>query len=102
MADTVNPVFWIGASHRDLRAMPQEVRRSFGKALYAAQHGLTDPAAKPLKGFGGTHVMEIVERFRTDAIVPSTRLISPTQSMCCTHSRRSRNVAGRRRSRKSI
>jgi phage-related protein len=28
---------------------------------------MTDPAAKPLKGFGGTQVMEIVERHRTDA-----------------------------------
>jgi phage-related protein len=27
----------------------------------------TDPAAKPLKGFGGARVMEIVERYRTDA-----------------------------------
>jgi phage-related protein len=47
--------------------MPQEVRRSFGRTLYAAQCGLTDSAAKPLQGFGGTRVMEIVERFRTDA-----------------------------------
>jgi phage-related protein len=29
-------------------------------ALYAAQQGETDPAAKPLKGFGGASVMEIV------------------------------------------
>ena len=31
-----------------------------GKALYAAQRGETDPAAKPMKGFGGARVMEIV------------------------------------------
>jgi phage-related protein len=47
--------------------MPQPVRRDIGKALYAAQQGVTDPAAKPLKGFGGARVMEIVERYRTDA-----------------------------------
>lgn len=47
--------------------MPQQVRKDFGQALYAAQQGETDPAAKPLKGFGGTRVMEIVERYRTDA-----------------------------------
>jgi phage-related protein len=63
----IKPVFWIGSSRRELRAMPQEVRRNFGKALYAAQRGETDPAAKPLKGFSGARVMEIVERFRTDA-----------------------------------
>ena len=34
-----------------------------GFALYAAQKGETDPAAKPLKGFGGHAVMEIVAPF---------------------------------------
>jgi phage-related protein len=57
---------WIGSSREDLRAMPPQVRRDIGQALYAAQQGETDPAAKPLKGFGGTRVMEIVERHRTD------------------------------------
>ncbi len=47
--------------------MPERVRRDIGQALYAAQLGITDPAAKPLKGFGGARVMEIVERYRTDA-----------------------------------
>jgi phage-related protein len=47
--------------------MPPQVRKDIGQALYAAQQGETDPAAKPLKGFGGTRVMEIVERHRTDA-----------------------------------
>lgn len=47
--------------------MPQQVRRDIGQALYTAQQGETDPAAKPLKGFGGSRVMEIVERYRTDA-----------------------------------
>ena len=65
MAETVKPVFWIGSSRRDLRAMPQEVRRDIGQALYTAQQGATDPAAKPLKGFGGTRVMEIVEHDRS-------------------------------------
>ncbi len=31
-----------------------------GHALYAAQTGKADPAAKPLKGFGGGSVLEIV------------------------------------------
>jgi phage-related protein len=47
--------------------MPEQVRRGLGPALYAAQQGMTDPAAKPLKGFGGARVMEIVERYRGDA-----------------------------------
>ncbi len=67
MVNTIKPVIWIGSSLRDLRGLPQQVRRDIGQALYAAQQGETDPAAKPLKGFGGTRVMEIVERYRTDA-----------------------------------
>jgi phage-related protein len=39
---------------------PRQTRREIGLALYAAQNGETDPAAKPLKGFGGAAVMDIV------------------------------------------
>lgn len=63
----LRPVIWLGSSRGDLRKLPQQVRRDIGQALYAAQQGTTDPAAKPLKGFGGARVMEIVERYRTDA-----------------------------------
>ena len=61
------PIIWIGSSRRDLRAMPEQVRRDIGQALYTAQQGEVDPAAKPLKGFGGARVMEIVERDRSGA-----------------------------------
>lgn len=63
----LRPVIWLGSSRRELRAMPRQVRRNFGQALYTAQQGATDPAAKPLKGFRGARVMEIIERYRTDA-----------------------------------
>ncbi len=43
-----------------MRAFPRHVRRDMGKALYAAQGGETDPSAKPLSGFGGRSVLEIV------------------------------------------
>lgn len=36
------------------------VRLDIGHALFAAQEGKTDPAAKPLKGFGGASVLEII------------------------------------------
>ena len=66
MPARVKEVLWVGSSRKDLRAFPRQVRKDLGSALYAAQRGETDPAAKPLKGFGGTEVMEIVERYRTD------------------------------------
>ena len=65
MTEAVKPVVWIGSSLRDLRVMPDQVRRDIGQALYTAQQGATDPAVKPLKGFGGARVMEIVERDRS-------------------------------------
>ena len=53
-------VRWVGSSQKDLRSFPEAVRLEIGYALFAAQRGETDPAAKPLKGFGGAAVMEIV------------------------------------------
>ena len=48
---------------KDLKSFPPEVKAEVGHVLYAAQQGATDPAAKPLKGFGGVSVMEIVAPF---------------------------------------
>ncbi len=41
--------------------MPNEVRQTFGFALYYAQIGLIHPDAKPLKRFGSAGVLEVVE-----------------------------------------
>jgi phage-related protein len=66
MEGSLKPVRWVGSSLDDLRAFPEEVRRQIGQALYSAQKGETDPAAKPLRGFGGASVMEIVAPFGGD------------------------------------
>jgi phage-related protein len=60
MAEATKPVRWIGTSLRDLRSFPSPVRIDIGHALFTAQEGKTDPAAKPLKSFGGASVLEIV------------------------------------------
>ncbi len=57
----VKPVFWIASSKDDLRAFPEAVKDVMGFALYQAQLGGKHVAAKPLKGFGGVGVLEIVE-----------------------------------------
>jgi len=66
MADELKPIVWIGSSRRDLKTFPKQVRSDIGQALYTAQMGETDPAAKPLKGFGGARVMEIIDRYDTN------------------------------------
>jgi len=55
------PLFWIGRSRDDLKECPDEVMREIGYALDFAQRGGKHPNAKPLKGFGGARVLEIVE-----------------------------------------
>jgi phage-related protein len=67
MDGTPKPVRWVGTSLRDLRSSPREVRIDIGHALFAAQEGEVDPAAKPLKGFGGASVLEIVASHRGNA-----------------------------------
>jgi phage-related protein len=44
----------------DLRGFPSEVGRAIGYALHFAQMGDRHPSVKPLKGFGGRSVLEIV------------------------------------------
>ena len=66
MQSALRPIVWIGPTRRDVRAFPRAVRRDVGYALYAAQEGEVDPSAKPLSGFGGASVMEIVAEHRGD------------------------------------
>ena len=61
------PVRWIGRSLEDLRRFPEDVRRRVGVALWEAQLGAKAGYAKPLKGFGGGGVLEIVEAHDGDA-----------------------------------
>jgi phage-related protein len=60
------PVRWVGSSKEDLSAFPAEVRLRVGGALWEAQIGGKAPYAKPLKGFGGAGVLEIVDDFDCD------------------------------------
>lgn len=55
------PVFWIASSKKDVREFPKAVRQTVGQALFDAQTGGKHPSAKPLKGFKGSGVLEVVE-----------------------------------------
>lgn len=59
--DEEKPLIWIASSKKDLMVLPPDVRTFFGHALDFAQRGDQHSAAKPLKGFGGAGVLEIVE-----------------------------------------
>ena len=57
----MKPVHWMGTSPKDLGELPDEVQGDIGYALYRAQLGEKHASAKPLKGFKGAGVLEIVE-----------------------------------------
>jgi phage-related protein len=67
MDSGIKPVVWIAASKKDFLKFPPETVRDVGYALYQAQCGEKPPNAKPLKGFGGASVMEVVENQDGDA-----------------------------------
>lgn len=60
------PVRWVGDSKQVVSSFPEDVRRRVGGALWEAQVGRKAPYAKPLKGFGGAGVLEIVDDFDGD------------------------------------
>jgi phage-related protein len=59
----VKELYFAGSSREDIRVFPEEVRLDIGYALYAAQIGEKFGVVKPLKGFGGAGVLEIIKRF---------------------------------------
>ncbi len=63
MSDVLKPVEWIGSSLNDLKEFPEEVQQVVGYALYLAQCGEKHENVKPLKGFKGAGMLEIVEDF---------------------------------------
>ncbi len=64
--DQAKPVRWVASIKEDLSGFPNEVRRRVGGALWEAQIGRKAPYAKPLRGFGGAGVLEIVDDFDGD------------------------------------
>ena len=58
---SIKPVVWIGSTRADLAPFPEDVKDAIGYALYIAQRGEKHPDAKPLRGFGGAGILEIVQ-----------------------------------------
>jgi phage-related protein len=59
----LKPLEWLGKTKEQLSAFPRDVCRDIGYALHFAQSGDKHPAAKPLKGFTGGGVLEVVENY---------------------------------------
>jgi phage-related protein len=60
------PLRWVGRSKEELKEFPEEVQDVMGFALFQAEIGGKHPSAKPLRGYKGAGVLEVVEDFDTD------------------------------------
>jgi len=66
MKKEAKPLIWIAGSKKDLMSFPRDARGDIGHALHMAQIGSKAPASKPLQGFGGASVLEVVQNFDGD------------------------------------
>ena len=62
----IKPLEWVGSSLEDIKEFPEDVKGEIGYALYLAQVDDKHPHTKPLKGFKGASVLEVVEDFDGD------------------------------------
>ena len=64
---TPKGIIWVSSSLDDLRRFPDAVKKLMGFALFQAQCGGKHLQAKPLRGFKGGGVLEVVEDFDGNA-----------------------------------
>ena len=93
----IKPVVWIGTTKADLTSFPEDVKDAIGYALYIAQGGGKHADAKPLRGFSGAGILEIVEDHAGDTIAPCTRFAWRDAYTSCMCSRRNQRPGSRRR-----
>ena len=60
------PLIWMGRSRKDLGELDDRVKGELGYGLDLAQAGEKHENAKPLKGFKGAGILELVEDFDGD------------------------------------
>jgi phage-related protein len=60
------PLKSIASALDDLKEFPEDVQDVMGYALDLAQHGQKHPDAKPMKGFSGAGILEVVDDFDGD------------------------------------
>lgn len=75
--------------------MPADVQDTFGYALHLAQAGEKHAQAKPLKGFGGTGVLEVVEDHQGDTYraVYTVRYATAVYVLHCFQKKSTRGIA---------
>lgn len=101
MSKTDTPLEFLATSREDLSEFPDEVKYCIGFALRTAQKGGKHPDAKPLKGFKGAGVLEIVSDFDGNTFRAVYTVRIKASSTCFMPFRKNPKRAFRRRKPKS-
>jgi phage-related protein len=91
----MKPLYWMGSSRKDLKAMPVEVQTAVGFALHVAQSGRRHEHAKALSGFGSAGVLEVVETVQdgTYRAVYTVKLARAVYVLHCFQKKSTRGIA---------
>lgn len=65
--EKIKQLFWGPGCQKELLKFPEDVRDVMLQAFLIAQKGGKHPDAKPMKGFKGAGVVEVVESFEKNA-----------------------------------
>lgn len=84
MVDRQKQIRWVGPALKEVRTLPAAVRAVAGFGLYQAQQGDKYVNAKPLQGFPGAGVLEIVVNTsgNTFRVVYTTRYHDAIYVLC--------------------
>ncbi|NGX41732.1 MAG: hypothetical protein K940chlam7_00004 [Chlamydiae bacterium] len=66
MDKSTRQIVFLGSTRKDLTKLPADVRDMFSHGLKMASFGENPIDSKPLKGFGGTSVVELIENHKSD------------------------------------
>lgn len=85
----------MGSEKKDLLSFPAGVQQVIGFALFLAQCGQKHPDAKPLRGFGGAGVLEVIEDQKGDTwrAVYTVRLANAVYVLHCFQKKAKRGIA---------
>lgn len=66
MRKDTKQIIYLGSTLKDLSKLPADVRDVFSHGIKMAASGENPPDSKPLKGFGGRNVVELIEDRKSD------------------------------------
>ena len=98
---TPKPIWWAGRSKDAFEQFPHEVKEDVLYALEEAQWGGKALSAKPLKGFRGAGVLEIIENHAGDAY-RAVYTVKFKEAVCVLHAFQKKSKRGIRTPRREM